>query len=120
VTYGDELALGLVSIDGLVAGADSLADGAAVGSGARVGVGVEDGPHPAAAMARPMMTMTRLSTVIPPSGAFDGSTSIVAAPALPARCMPVQHRSMRLAGTTAAVSGPRQVVARETSRNSIA
>lgn len=69
--YGDELALGLVSSDGLAAGEDSLADGATVGSGARVGVGVDDGPQAVAAIARLTIAIsrmrTRFSTVAPPS-----------------------------------------------------
>jgi hypothetical protein len=77
VSYGDGLALGLVSIDGLAAGADSLAEGATV-AGASVGVGVEDGPQVAAAMAIATMaiswTTRRLSMVNLLAAAFPWVT----------------------------------------------
>jgi hypothetical protein len=84
-------ALGLASIDGLAWSeglADSPADGATVGIGASVGVGVDDGPHAIAETARPMMRIARLSTVIPPCRAFNGSASIVTVAVLPARASP--------------------------------
>jgi hypothetical protein len=100
-TAGPYEALGLTSSDGLASSeglADSPADGATVGIGASVGVGVDDGPQATAERARPMITMTRLSTVKPPCRAFNGSASIVAAATLPARPSPRRCRSMRLAG----------------------
>jgi len=74
--YGDELALGLTTPDGLapdgLAPGDSLA-GASVGGGTTLGLGVADGPQAAAARTSPIVTRMRVSTLVPPSGHIRGS-----------------------------------------------